>query len=347
MREPVGRAGAGDPELTELGGAGLTAEGGTPEARRAGLERLMQLRTFPPLADVPPEHLAALAELTEERSFAAGTTIYRPGQPVDEVLYLIDGMVELRGGGRARRRQGARTIVGWLTALSRTFDGPEVVALESTTALALHREDQIELFDDNVELLLFAVRSAARDLLEARRALAGDAGFRPPEAPATDPLAPGLVGKLSALRRTALFARVPVEVLAELVRDSPEVRYSAGDRLWVPGQPAGVGLVLVAGVLAGSSVGRSGLQRFTLEGGDLAGMPESLAGEARWYEAAAATDLSAIQIHPPALFDLFEDHVGAALAVLEVLASEVLALRRLEGAQGGADPGSPPDPPAP
>ena len=98
-----------------------------------------------------------------------GSAIHRPGQPVEEVLYVLEGLVELRGGGRALRQQGPRTIVGWLTALSRAADGPEVIALEATTALALHREDLVELFDDNIELLLFAVRN----LLEARRILPG------------------------------------------------------------------------------------------------------------------------------------------------------------------------------
>ena len=333
MREPDWRGGA-NPRVADGGDLGRApggAAGELPEARRAGLERLMHLRAFPPLADVPPEHLAALAELTEERVFPAGSVIYRAGQVVDEVLYVLEGAVELRGGGRANRRQGSRSIVGWLAALSRTAETPEVIAVELTTALGLRRQDQIEVFDDNVELLLFAVRSAARDLVEARRALPG-AGFPAQATRPSRPLAPGLVGKLGALRRTVLFSRVPVDVLIELVRESPEVRYREGDRLWSPGQSAAAGLVLVEGVLSGSSVGRPGIQRFTLGGGEVAGLPEALAGEPRWYEAVAATNLSAIQIQPPGLFDLFEDHVGAALAVLEVLASDVLALRRREGA---------------
>ena len=72
-------------------------------ARRVGLERMMLLRSFPQLAEMPPVHLAAMAELSEEQFFPAGSEILAEDRPVRKIHYVLDGEVELRRRGRCGR----------------------------------------------------------------------------------------------------------------------------------------------------------------------------------------------------------------------------------------------------
>jgi CRP-like cAMP-binding protein len=290
------------------------------------LERVLLLRTFAPFVDLAPAHLAAMAEMAEDRFFPAGTEIQAEGVPVDHVHYLVSGEVEIRRGGRLIRAFGEKSVIGGLAALARVTDAAQVVAKTDVTTLTFSHEDQRDVFEDDFEVLIRVMRSVARTFLEARRAAGPGGGFKPDDETAPVPRKPlGLVDKLAFLRRTGPYNEARLEAVAELARESPEVRFSAGDKLWRTGDESGQSLVMVAGVVTGTVEG--GEQVFRFSTGSIVGGLDSLAAVPRWYDAAAATDVVAIQVNYGVLLDLLEDHAEMAMDLLRVLASNTLALR--------------------
>jgi CRP-like cAMP-binding protein len=290
------------------------------------LERVLLLRTFNPFVDLAPAHLAAMAEMAEDRFFPAGTEVQAEGVPVRHVHYVISGEVEIRRRGKVIRSLGERSVVGGLAALAQVTDAAQVVALTDVTTLTFSQEDQRDVFEDDFEVLIRIMRSVARGFLEARRQAGPGGGFRPDDETAPFPRAPlGLVDKLAFLRRTGPYNEARLEAVAELARESPEVRFSAGDKLWKTGDESGLSLVMVAGVVTGTVDG--GQQTFRFSTGSIVGGLDSLAAVPRWYDAVAATDVVALQVNYGVLLDLLEDHAEMAMDLLRVLASNTLALR--------------------
>jgi CRP-like cAMP-binding protein len=310
----------------------MQPDGASSTARRVGLERMMLLRSFPQLADMPPVHLAAMAELCEEEFYPAGADIFAEGQAVHRIHYVLEGAVEVRRGGRPLKRLGPRSVLGGLAALAGA-PSMQVVAVEDTATFSFTQEDQVDIFEDNFELLVGVIRGVAGALMEAHRAAGPSAGFRPDDETAPYPVHPlSLVEKLAVLRRSVPYAEARLEALADLARESPEQRFAAGEVLWRAGDPSGYGLQMVAGVVEGVAGG--GSQRFRFSSRSVVGGLDSLAAQPRWFDATALVDTVAIKVPTGALLDLFEDHVDMALDLLRVMAGEVLALRERIGTDG-------------
>jgi CRP-like cAMP-binding protein len=298
---------------------------------------MMLLRTFPQLSDMPPVHLAAMAELCEEHFYPAGAEILAEGQAVRQIHYVIEGAVELRRRGQPLKRLGPRTVLGGLAALAGTIDGPQAVAAEDTSTLSFTQEDQLDVFEDSFELLAAVLRAVASALLDARRAAGPQAGFQPDDEDAPYPRQPlGLIEKLAILRRSVPYAESRLEALAELARESPELRFAAGQTIWRAGDPSGHGLIVVAGVIEGVADG--GRQRFRLASRSVLGGLDSLAGSPRWFDATALVDAVLLEVPTAALLDLFEDHVDMAMDLLRVMARDVLRLRAKNASGAGASP---------
>jgi CRP-like cAMP-binding protein len=298
--------------------------------RRAALERVLLLRTFPAFAELAPRQLAALAELAEDRFYRAGAVLFAEGQPVRHVLYILSGEVELRRGHEVRIL-GTRSVIGGLAALAQTSDSYRVVAKTDVTAFSIGHEDQIDVFEDDFDMLAGVMRGIAHEYLEERKASGADAGFRSAEDPGVMPRSPlGLVEKLAILRRTQPYNEARLEAVAEVARESPERRFAAGEELWKVGDESGVSLVIAAGVIEG--VTADGLQRFRFSRGSIVGGLDSLAAQPRWFDAVAATEVAAIEVHYSFLLDILEDHTEMAMDVLRVLSRGVLALRERNAA---------------
>jgi CRP-like cAMP-binding protein len=306
-----------------------------PKTRSAVLERVLLLRTFAPFADLAPAHLTAMAEMAEDRFFPAGAEIQAEGAPVRYVHYVLSGDVEIRRGGRVIRKLGERSVIGGLAALAQVRDAAQVVARSDVATFSFSQEDQRDVFEDDFEVLLRIMRSVARGFLEARKLAGAGGGFRPDDESAPIPHAPlGLVDKLAFLRRTGPYNEARLEAVAELARESPEVRFEAGHQLWRAGDPSGSSLIMVAGVVAATA--DQGRQTFRFSTGSIVGGLDSLAAVPRWFDAVTATDVVAIQVNYGVLLDLLEDHTEMAMDLLRVLASNTLALRERIGADSPA-----------
>ena len=61
----------------------------------ANADMIRDLKTFPLLRELKPEDLALLADVLQEKTFAAGEEILREGEEGDELYLLISGSVDV------------------------------------------------------------------------------------------------------------------------------------------------------------------------------------------------------------------------------------------------------------
>jgi CRP-like cAMP-binding protein len=267
-----------------------------------------------------------LAELTEERFFAAGQVVQPAGARLREIHYLIEGEVEVRAAGRPATRVGPLGVINGLAAFAGIPRSDEVVAVTDTITLSLTCEDQEDLLEEHFEILARVLRAVAATFLDARRETGADRGAATPTASpvSTPPL--GLVAKMAALRAATPFDHSPLEALADLARESPEVRYPAGQRLWSVGDEGGWSLVIVSGHLAGTTEG--GREQLGFGPCGTPGALDTMAARPRWFDAVTETAVVALRIDGGGLLDLLEDHADMAFGLLRSLSRGLLAVRR-------------------
>jgi CRP-like cAMP-binding protein len=283
----------------------------------------MRLGAFPVFADLEPAQLAPLADLTRERFYRAGATVQAKDVPPEEIHYLIEGEVEIRPDGGPPTRLGPLAVINRLSALAGVGRTDDVVAVADTTTLSFTREEQEDVFEEHFEILALVMREVAAAYLDAWRA-APDPGAAVPAAGAIlDQM--GLVAKIAALRAAPLFDESPLEALAELARESPEVRYAAGERLWSAGDEAGWSLAIVSGRVVGTVESASEALGFAPP--SIPGLLDSMAGRARWFDAVTETPVVGLRIDGGGLLDLLEDHADMALQLLRSLSRGVITLR--------------------
>jgi CRP-like cAMP-binding protein len=286
----------------------------------------MKLRAFSAFETLAPAQLAVLAELAQERSFPAGAMVQQEGTLAAEIHYLIEGEVEIRRRGQLVRRLGPLSVINGLASLARVRRSHEVVAIADTTTLSFTDEDQIDVFEDNFEILASVLRGAAGAFLDALAAAGPAVGDQPPPAvPAFQDRALSLVEKITALRRATPYDEAPLEALAELARESPQVRHAAGEPLWSAGDESAWSLAIIDGSVAGKAAAGGPELRFIA--GTIVGALESMADRARTFDAVAETDVIGLRIENGTLLDVLEDHTDMALGLLHSMAREVLALR--------------------
>jgi CRP-like cAMP-binding protein len=298
-----------------------------PEQAVTQVERVLALKTFDVFRSLAPQELAVLAEHARPRHFVSGDTLQRAGVPARTLHFILHGVVELSQKGAQDVRLGPQDVVGGLSALIGDEQGQSARAVVPTTTLQLHREDLLDVFEDNFSVLLGVLRALAKAQLAARRKLGAHAGFAASASgTAARPVGElGLVEKLFYLRRALDFAESRVEGLADLAQDAKAVRIERGEALWEVGDLSEHNVLLLEGVIAGSSVEPA--QSFEFGPGALVGGIDSLAGEPRWYRAVAKEPVTALYIRTQHLLDVIEDDVEFAMDVLRVFAR---ALRSLQ-----------------
>jgi thioredoxin reductase (NADPH) len=129
-----------------------------------------------PLADA---HVARIRRLGRERSYAAGDLVVRPGDPIDEFLYVEEGEIELLDLHTGERRIpftiGPTQYLGEIAFLSGGTWHMPMRAVVPTRAIAVPRRDMLDLMAQIPEMsdIIITVFAARR-----RRTLeAGDSGL--------------------------------------------------------------------------------------------------------------------------------------------------------------------------
>ncbi len=293
------------------------------------VERLLALRSFPGFARVSSRELTGLAAYSCDRRLEAGEVLFRQGEQVARLVFVVHGEVELWRDGRLFRTLGSKSVVGGLSGFAREAIRYDVVVSEGGLGLEITLQDMHDIYEDNFHLLHAAVVALSGNMIGARRALGTTAGFSNEIAEAGDlptDRSLDLVEKLAALYRSMTFANAHLESLADLAREAVEVRAPAGTTLWVEGDPSGHMLVILGGVVECST---SDGQRFVLGPRDAVGTMEGTAGAPRWFSAVVQQDLVALRIDYETFFDVLEDNFEMAFDMLSTLAAGTLYLNEL------------------
>jgi CRP-like cAMP-binding protein len=298
-----------------------------PEAARrlvSPVERLLYLKSLPTLSGLPAAELASLADRAVERFFSKGAVLLREGRAVNAIYLVVEGALAVRRRGRFVTRVGPGAGVGGLGLFARDPEGAQVLAEEDTLTLELDTDTLLEVLEDRFPVLLHVLRDIARQVVDLiiRLRLDPTAGAPPFQLPVDPAGELDLVERIFFLRKMAVFERASINALAELSRQTTQVRFASGITLWREGDPAPGVYLMLSGTVRATSEGR-GLD-FRFGAGSAVGAVEATADLPRFYDAVTETEVVALQGNSEALIDVFEDNFEMAMDYLAVLARFML-----------------------
>lgn len=304
------------------------------------LERMLHLKRVPMLSGLPGSDVAVIADAASERFFPKGAVVFREGEPVGSVHFVVQGaLATFRRGGRVGR-VGPGAGVGGLAVFARDPLGWQVVADEDTLTLELEADVVSEVLEDHFPILHHILRAMSRGAIGLVTRFGLDPSAGTPESPVDEPEGGDidLVSRIFFLRRMAVFQRGSITALAEVARAMAQVRFEPGTVLWREGDPSpGIFLVRSGRLRA---TGSSGVA-FRPGPGFALGALEALGEVPRWYEVATETPVVALQGHMGVLVDVFEDNFAMAMDYLAVIAQSSLRILDWTAARGEEPPAPP------
>jgi len=182
----------------------------------------------------------------------------------------------------------------------------------------------IAVLEDRFPVLLHILRDIARQVVDLIVRLRLDIGADNPsfKMPVDASRELDLVERIFFLRKMPVFERASINALAELSRQTAQVRFPAGITLWHEGDPSPSIYLVLSGTVLATSEGR-GL-RFRFGPGSALGAVEATADMRRYYDAVTETEVVALHGSLEALIDVFEDNFEMAMDYLAVLARFML-----------------------
>ena len=135
------------------------------------VEKVLLLKSAHLFAGLESEELAALAEITPEKEFAAGEIIFEEGQPGVFLYILIHGKVEVfhrtNSDEYSIATLGEKECFGEMAILNDEPRSASVRALEPTQVLKLDRNSFRELITERPEIS-FAIFKILSDRLKQK-----------------------------------------------------------------------------------------------------------------------------------------------------------------------------------
>jgi len=301
------------------------------------LERMLHLKRVPMLSGLSGSEIAIVADAASERFFPKGALVYREGEPVGSVHFVVQGALATNRRGVRLGRAGPGAGVGGLAIFSGDPLGSEVVAEEDSLTLELDRDAVAEVLEDRYPILQHVLREMSRRAIDLLTRFKLDPSAGIPENAADVP--PGgdidLVDRIFFLRRMGVFRRSSITALAEMAREMAQVRFEPGTVLWHEGEPSPAIFLLRSGRVQATA--SSGLA-FRPGPGFPLGALEALGEVPRFYEAVAETPVVALQGHMGVVVDAFEDNFGMATEYLAVLSQSTLRILDWAAARGEPAP---------
>jgi CRP-like cAMP-binding protein len=301
------------------------------------LERMLHLKRVPMLSGLPSAEVAVVADAASERFFPKGALVFREGEPVESVHFVVQGALVTNRRGVRLGRAGPGTGVGGLAVFSRDPLGSQVVAEEDSLTLELDRDAVAEVLEDRYPILQHILREMSRRAIDLLTRFKLDPSAGIPDCPVDVP--PGgdidLVSRIFFLRRMSVFRRSSITALAEMAREMAQVRFEPGTVLWREGEPSPAIFLLRSGWVRAR--GSSGVA-FRPGPGFPLGALEALGEVPRFYEAVTETPVVALQGPMGVLVDVFEDNFGMAMDYLAMLAQSTLRILDWAAARGEPAP---------
>lgn len=108
-------------------------------------ERMTFLRSISLFSELSGEDLRSVAEIMEDVNYPAGVTIFRKGDPGEDLYLIVEGRVAIRDGKVELNTLGEREFFGELAVLDREPRSADVVCIYNTRLLRLRGADLGEL----------------------------------------------------------------------------------------------------------------------------------------------------------------------------------------------------------
>jgi CRP-like cAMP-binding protein len=294
---------------------------------RDGLvQRELFIRSFFPVK--PPERVTnQLVATMRDVDFAAGTTIFRAGDPPDQLFFISDGSVRLELDGEKPWIFEKTSIIGILDAGLRRAHRRSAVAVTDVHAIVIDFDDYIEIMEDNFEFAKGSMLQALRGIRQLSLNLSGDRVFAPPELenPANVQLvregrALNQIERLIVLQNARYFTSAPIQPLVTLAKLAKEESWNEGDVLFSPGDASlDIRIVASGRIIVTREYPR--VHAPFAAGGLLCGAA-ALGCSVHEYTATAAGNATTLTILKEDLFDVMEDHFGLGMAMFGFVSRE-------------------------
>jgi AAA family ATP:ADP antiporter len=282
--------------------AGSDEHAGTADAL-PDVELADRLRAIPLFGFVSVDELFRVAAVARQVRFDPGDALYREDEVAEDVLFVLDGRVEVWGEGQTPMPVLAPTVLNVADVLEGRALSQSVSATRPTVGLALEAGDFLTMLTDSPLTAQGLFRMllgppSGPDVFIGHRPSTSAAGS-PRRADRSDPMERAIL-----LRESPLLARATLEQLRELVEVTGEIDLPAGTVIFEPGSPAAIYYVLTGGVRIDDGSGAS-----TLVGsGGSIGVAGALTRSPTSCRATAVEDVRAFHIDPDDLFDVLSNH---------------------------------------
>jgi CRP-like cAMP-binding protein len=132
------------------------------------IEKVIFLKSVDIFKHATIEELGGVAALTDEIHFKPGETIYREGEPVDAIYFVLKGRVAVEGNGKAIRELGEKQAFGTVAALDLEPAVHTVKAIDPVYALKLNAQDLQDILSLDFELVRAVIRALCRLIRDAQ-----------------------------------------------------------------------------------------------------------------------------------------------------------------------------------
>jgi CRP-like cAMP-binding protein len=302
------------------------------------LDRILFLKAQRYLTDQPPDLLTALASYTEERFYSAGALIRSGKGPVDRVLFLGRGRVEIGGDPDSDDDTieiDAPGVIGLPHHFAGVAQAPRVQASTDTLCLEITTADLDQILEDYFSLFLEFARRGADEALAVHRRLGAS---RPPEAGfashvhSETPIQLDLVERLARARHAPLLRGTNLTVLGQLLRGEKIRRIEKGQAIWKEGDTVDSMAMVLDGHFR--SEGRYG--QATAPSGATLGAWEILSDAPHFEGWIADSPSRVLSIRKDLFTDLLEDHFEFAQTYLRRSSEKTLEAWALEARFAGS-----------
>ncbi len=150
--------------VTATGRSGLEDE---EDGMYTTLEKLLYLQRIPLFAEVPPEHLLALARAASVERRAAGDRIFAEGDAGDALYFVIEGRVRVGSRGHAPAVFLADEVFGETSVLDSAPRAASAEVVDDATLLRIGQEDFYEVLHATTELAEGVIHVLVRRLRAA------------------------------------------------------------------------------------------------------------------------------------------------------------------------------------
>ena len=122
------------------------------------LEKTILLKSVALFEDIPGEELSRVAQIAEEKSFPAGTTIFRDGDHADCLYVIVSGSVSIQKRGKELAVLTQGSSIGEMAVLDSSPRSADVISIDATETLRVEQEQFLEIMQSNSQIMQGVVR---------------------------------------------------------------------------------------------------------------------------------------------------------------------------------------------